>query len=104
VAVDIMLLGTWRRVLNGPLGQTVLDLTFYEDGRAEHLIGNERLVEGVIYQGSYTVNGKEIDIDFPADRLWHYGGGYEIGPDTSGTDALKLLGSDGAQVYRRFSF
>jgi hypothetical protein len=89
-------------VLDGPLGQTVLDLTFYEDGRAEHLIGNERLVEGVIYQGHYTVRGQEIDIDFPTDGFWHYGGSYQIGPDMSGNDALTLLFSDGTHVYRRF--
>ena len=89
--------------MNGPLGPTVLDLTFYEDGRAEHLVGNERLVEGVIYRGSYTIDGKTIDITFPADRLWRYLGGYTIGRDNQGHDALTLLCSDGNQVYRRFS-
>jgi len=101
--VDVALLGTWRRILNGPLGPTVLDLTFYENGRAEHLIGNERLVEGGIYQGSYTIQGTNIDITFPADGCWHYWGGYTIGRDNGGHDALTLLCSDGDQVYHRLS-
>jgi hypothetical protein len=101
--VDAALLGTWRRILDGPLGPTVLDLTFYENGRAEHLIGNERLVEGVIYQGSYAVNGRNIDITFPTDRLWHYWGRYTIGRDNRGNDALTLLCRDGDHVYHRFS-
>ena len=101
--LDVALLGTWRRILDGPLGRTVLDLTFYDDGRAEHLIGNERLVQGVVYQGGYTVQGKDIDITFPTDRLWHYWGAYTIGHDDTGHDALTLLSCDGNQVYRRMT-
>jgi hypothetical protein len=100
--VDVALLGTWRRILNGPSGPTVQDLTFFEDGRAEHLVGNERLVEGVIYRGSYSIEGKNIDITFPTDRCWHYWGRYTIGPDNEGNDTLTLLCSDGTQVYHRF--